>query len=260
VVKYSFDFLDPSTSRYFPWPEDDIAMGEKLEGSFTRIRPVTELSLMSTEGVATHKDVLATVTRSVRSGRTKAFSLLKFVGSILNRTRPLSGAGISKAYWPVAHQRAPSPNATLVSLGYLAAALIRHVLRLIRMRSSVSVWWWIWSNVPSTKIESFPAPTMKGPAPSVAKVRLRLTEKSELEFGGVAAVLASVEATAKRLRADIAATVRTANLQVIRRACIATLPLCAQRYINGRKQSIANRRLRLSKSPIPPLNAPVGDY
>jgi hypothetical protein len=239
LVKYSFESLDSSTSRYFPSPEDDMAMGEKLDGTFTTMCPDMGSSLMSMEGVATHKDVPATVTRSVRSGRTKAFSLLKFVGSILNRTRPLSGAGISKAYWPVAHQRAPSPKATLVSLGYLAAALIRHVLRLIRMRSSVSVWWWNWSNVPSTKMESFPAPTMKGPAPSVAKVTLRLTEKSELEFGGVAAVLASVEATAKRLRADIAATVRTANLQVIRRARIATLPLCAQRYSNGRKQSIA---------------------
>jgi hypothetical protein len=80
VVKYSFESLDSSTSRYFPWPKDDMAMGEKLEGSFTTIRPDTGLILMSLVGVATHKDVPATVTRSVRSGRTKAFSLLKFVG------------------------------------------------------------------------------------------------------------------------------------------------------------------------------------
>jgi hypothetical protein len=80
---------------------------------------------------------------------------------------------------------------------------------------------------------------MKGPAPSVAKVRLRLTEKSAVEFGGVVAVPASVEATAKRLRADIAATVRTATLQVIRRARITNLPLCAQRYNDYRKLSIA---------------------
>jgi hypothetical protein len=44
---------------------------------------------------------------------------------------------------------------------------------------------------------------MMGPAPSVSKVTLRLTEKSEVEFGGLAEVLASDEETMERVRADI---------------------------------------------------------
>jgi hypothetical protein len=43
-------------------------------------------------------------------------------------------------------------------------------------------------------------------------LRIRLTEKSEAEFGGVGEVLALDEETTERVKADIAATVRTATL------------------------------------------------
>jgi len=65
---------------------------------------------------------------------------------------------------------------------------------------------------------------MLGFDPSVSSLRIRLTEKSEVEFGGVAEVLASDDATMERARADITATDRTATLQVIRRNRITNLP------------------------------------
>ncbi len=197
-----------------PCPDGDISVGVNPMMTFARTRPDPGSSLMSIVGVATHSDDPATVTRRVRFGRTYVLSRCKFVGSILSSARPLSGAGISKACWPVAHQREPSPNATLVAFGNLAAAAIRQVVKLIRMRSSTAPF--ERSNVPIANIESFPAATMLGPAPSVDSLRIRLTAKSVVEFGGVVEVLALDQETEEKVNADIVATVRTATLQVVR--------------------------------------------
>jgi hypothetical protein len=68
------------------------------------------------------------------------------------------------------------------------------------------------SKVPITYIESFPVAAIPGSEPLVSSLRIRLTEKSEVEFGGVGEVLALDEETMERVRADITATVRTATL------------------------------------------------
>ena len=59
----------------------------------------------------------------------------------------------------------------------------------------------------------------------MSSLRIRLTEKSEVEFGGVAGVLALDQETGDSVNAVIAATVRTATLQVIRRTLTANLSL-----------------------------------
>jgi hypothetical protein len=59
----------------------------------------------------------------------------------------------------------------------------------------------------------------------VSNLSIRLTEKSEVEFGGVAGVLALDQETGERVNAVIAVTVRTATLQVIRRTLTANLSL-----------------------------------
>jgi len=64
---------------------------------------------------------------------------------------------------------------------------------------------------------------MLGPEPSVSSLRIRLTEKSEVEFGGVARVLALDKKTGERVIAVSVATVRTVTLQVIRRTLTANL-------------------------------------
>ena len=70
----------------------------------------------------------------------------------------------------------------------------------------------------------------------MSSLRIRLTEKSEVEFGGVAGVLALDEDTGERVNAVIAATVRTATLQVIRRTLTAnlSLPVCNGTAIVGK--------------------------
>jgi hypothetical protein len=68
------------------------------------------------------------------------------------------------------------------------------------------------SNVPITYIESFPVAAIPGSEPLVSSLRIRLTEKSEVEFGGVARVPALDKEFTERVKADIAATVRTATL------------------------------------------------
>jgi hypothetical protein len=61
----------------------------------------------------------------------------------------------------------------------------------------------------------------------VSSLRIRLTEKSEVEFGGVAGVLALDQETGERVNAVIVATVRTATLQMIRRTLTANLSVPA---------------------------------
>ncbi len=57
----------------------------------------------------------------------------------------------------------------------------------------------------------------------MSSLRIRLTEKSAVEFGGVAGVLALDQETGERVNAVIVATVRTATLQMIRRTLTANL-------------------------------------
>ena len=57
----------------------------------------------------------------------------------------------------------------------------------------------------------------------MSSLRIRLTEKSEVEFGGVEGVLALDQETGERMNAVIVATVRTATLQMVRRTLTANL-------------------------------------